>query len=501
MHWPQHRARVQTKRGPRWISPSTASVTVVVNDDPHDVTVANAPKSGHVSTVVVAAPAGEDTFDFTLYDRRQRSTQYPQGNVLGEAEVSQKIAGGQHNVVHATIAGVPSQIGAAPVAAQPFVRTNPAGGYFVIGDSPQQFVVTAMDADSNVIVPQPSVTMRANGAGATYFGVTPNPARAQAFYVRAVAPLPAAGNAAVQLAIGARDSNGNAVSGFLRVAQLSALYVTYGNSPSGGPAVAVYDGSGKMVTLPSSAFAGLTQPGQIAYDGIDRRLYVADAQTNGGQILAFDSVGNPIPGFVLQIPNANLVSYDANDGLLYAGAPTAVNAYKADGAQVQGTGYTQNDDGVAASYYPDGTMVVANGQPQSGGDPLLWFYNESLDSNGSFAPPELSGIYDLTSLSAVDGTYMIMCGVPAGGYGSNLLMEKRNPFSFEISTANVPGCQGVAYDPVSSVVFVTSASSNQIVAVGLNGLGDALGSIDATMTIGTPASSGLSNPQRIAIAY
>lgn len=515
MHWPNHRVRVGTRQRPKWISPSTASLIVIVNGDPRYTTIANAPKRGSVSNIRIAAPPGPDSFNIVLYDARQKPGEsYPQGSAVGQAIVSKTIAEGKKNAVKATIEGIPSVVDAAPARNQPFVRANGSGGYYLIGNAPSEFVLTAKDADANVIVPQPAVRLRVRGRNAAYYTVSDDPSNAQGFFVRPIAPE--AGRTA-QLNLTAQDDNGDRADSLLPVAQLSAFYVLYADAPGGGPGVAAYDSTGKLLSLPSGSFSGLSDPRALAYDSDRSRVYVADHGYRGGAVRGFDALGNPLGGaWPLMLPGAIGLAYDAGNGLLYASsysvnilgqATNGAAALEANGGASSLAGSSLNTAGGAVAILPSEQysfpyVAITNTKKTHASDPLVRLYTEdfgtAIETSTAGIQTDFTGVIDAAGVVTIDQPEIVACGTPASG-GADVEMQDR--FGTVISSINVPGCQGVAFDPNSSETYVTSATSNQIVAIKMSFGSETLASVDPERTISTPPSSGFSNPLRLAIVY
>ena len=111
----------------------------------------------------------------------------------------------------------------------------------------------------------------------------------------------------------ARDANGGLATSTTIVDVTSDLYVAYANG--GAAAVARYDAHGNARALPSGAFAGLTNPVALAYDAVDRTIFVADS--GSGQVLAFDENGTPVAGFA---PRAVAGGYRVRRGVVQRSA-------------------------------------------------------------------------------------------------------------------------------------------------------------------------------------
>jgi virginiamycin B lyase len=129
MHWGTGTSTVQ--RSPRYVPATAHSVSVSVNGGTPQYL--NAP----VSTIVIDAPVGTDTFAFATYD-----DQNGQGNVLSRALVTQTVVLGAANSVSAVLNGV--------VVSTTISLSNPAPNAGV--PATVNVNVAARDADGNTIV-------------------------------------------------------------------------------------------------------------------------------------------------------------------------------------------------------------------------------------------------------------------------------------------------------------------------------------------------------------
>jgi streptogramin lyase len=119
------------QRSPRYVSAAAHSASVSVNGGTPQYL--NAP----VTTIVIDAPVGTDTFTFATYD-----DQNGQGNVLSRASVTQTVVLGAANTVTAVLNGV--------VASVTVSLSNPAPNAGV--PATVNVNVAARDADGNTIV-------------------------------------------------------------------------------------------------------------------------------------------------------------------------------------------------------------------------------------------------------------------------------------------------------------------------------------------------------------
>lgn len=132
MHWPAPK-----KVGPNYISASTESISIQIDQSQNLPIIVNNPQTGGTTNVTFNVTVGPHVFAIKAYDLANA-----QGNVLSQAEVSADIVGGQANTVNATLNGTVSAITVAIPNATP-----PAGTPLS-----QTIVVTAFDPDGNAIV-------------------------------------------------------------------------------------------------------------------------------------------------------------------------------------------------------------------------------------------------------------------------------------------------------------------------------------------------------------
>ena len=374
MRWPGTNATASARK-PRFVSPSAQSVVVEVNasgSPAGPITFANNPSlngAPATSTITIDAPPGRDDFSIALFDQPQVAGETSTaGNQIGRAEITQTIASGVLNKLDAVIAGIVGGVRVAPAANQPFVETlsaTPPQAYALAGDQPATFVLTAVDPDGNVIVPvdtspahvdTPQLALAASGATSelTVAPVAGDPSR---FVVTATSPKTAPGSA-LALRATATDGAGDHAQSNVAIDERSAVYVTYGSGSS--TTVAVFDDAGNRIALPPGAFAGLSDPGAIAYDADDRRVFIADS----GKIAAFDASGNAVAGYSAPVaPGANGIAYDRNAKLIYVSSPGTVSIFTPNGAP-PGTGPPAFPAAHAAgiAYVPGATpqLAVAN---------------------------------------------------------------------------------------------------------------------------------------------
>lgn len=488
MHWP--RKASATHRKPKYISPSTQSVIISVNsaaNPPGPTTFANissATGNPPTSTININAPIGSDDFIIQLYDAQQTAGETaPSGNLVGQTEVAQTINAGQLNTINATIDGVAYGVSIAPLANQPTIEVSQSSGFNIVGAAPVTFQVNALDADGNVIVPPgnaPTTTLAPYGSGVSVAAISGS---ANQYTVQVTTPTSSTSFPSVYAT--ASDSYGDTANSIINIAPVSAIYIGYG---SGG--VALYDGTGNAITLPSGAFGGVQNAVAMAYDYDDNYVFVADA--GQGKLLAFDALGNPISGFTAPaVAGISGVTYDSNNKTVYAVGTSGISSFTTTGAAGPTAAAVSNMAGiayVAADKSSNPLTELAAGL--GGSTPSIGIYNEAGLQTATFttgaAPtgvayaPYFVGItqqiYDARS-GNVDG-------FDTSGGSAVTIADANNPF-------------GIAVDANTHDVYVTEHTTNAIVPY-LPGL-SAVDSAAASIT--TPSASGMTNPSGITIAY
>src|SRR5579872_4875225 len=321
IHWPSRSSKRRILRNgrPRFLSPSTASVIVEVNNTSGPVTFANAPPTGGgSSTIFIDAPVGSDTFTATLYDQPQVAGETsPVGDALGIGNTTLNVQHAVLNTVNIAVAGIVSQIAVTPVSGQPLVESI-NGVVSLVGDSPETFNATVEDADGNMILPQPPIAVSAEaantGTGAPSFvAVTPG-SSTTSFSVQPIAPvIPINGPAGVD--VSSQDANGDTATTSLHLQLLPAIYAGFSNSSNGAPHILLGDDLGNLIPLSTGAFTGVTDPVGLAYDCVNRHVLVAERD---GHVLAFDALGNAIAGFSIPVQTGLIgITFDPNSQRIY----------------------------------------------------------------------------------------------------------------------------------------------------------------------------------------
>jgi hypothetical protein len=505
MRWPAHttsttRARhASSRRGPSFVSPSTAGVIIEVNPDATaagPVTFANAPAGGGTSTIAIDAPPGPDVFVISLYDQPQTAGETSAaGNELGRVRVAQTIVANTTNTLSATVIGTVAAIRIGPLPNQsnvvPVPSASPAA-FELVGRAPATFAVAPLDAAGNVIVQPdapPAIALAPNIRSTGTLSVTPVSGTTDRFTVQALAPNTTTYPTA--LVATASDANGSLATSSAIVDVTSAVYVAYANG--GAPAVARFDPHGTVLPLPAGAFAGLSDPVALAYDADDRTIFVADAGL--GKVLAFDESGAPLASFAPpSVPGANGVAYDPHDGDVYASGSAGVTVFAPDGGPPRG--------GAPASFAAAGAQGITYIAASSGG-PL----NRIAVGDASAAPrlaffSETGAPFGGAALAAVP--VALAYANPAGinqsppTQAQTYVTSASGVAAFTVfgaavaSASNAGSPFGIAVDPNFSEPTITERSANAITTYL-----DDLSATDAARSFATPGSLGLTQPQGV----
>lgn len=487
MHWPAKTSTMSLRR-PTYISPSTMSVVVEVNNDASLTTIADNPSNGQpvTSNVVVNAPPGNDTITISLYDKTGGN-----GNELGQVTVTKQIVSGQVNTLSATIDGIVSSVDFKPLPNQSALTasTDSSGAttYTISGGGTATFVASAKDAAGNVILgPGDPIAYTANAVNPA-LSVTQDTNHPERFTVgsgstRATHP--------VGVIVHAADGQGGTAQSNYSVVLAPMLFVAYLNG--GGPAQIVgMTMTGQKLSLPGT-FAGATNPISLASDEDDRRLYVLDGTSH--TLLAFNADGTAVSGYTPPtVPYGVGVSYDSNNHELYvASSDNSVSVFQTDGTPVNVPGTWDNNStpaGIAADVY--GHIYVANA-----GNNTLAIYNED-GTDVRLSEAIRSAFYDVgmapvaVAVDSDDGQTLVD---GTDGTGTETLSAFVNLRGVPLAsiTTGLSGADGILYDSGDAEVFVANRTSGML-SVYDNFLGGLVTSI--------PAPSGLSTPIAIGIAY
>lgn len=490
MHWPA--ASGPSVRHRHFISPSTMSVVVEVNNDASLTSIANNPSAGQPATsnVSVNAPPGNDTIAISLYDKTDGN-----GNELGQATVTQQIVAGQANALSATIDGLVAGVDLQPLPNQPAVAassdTTGATVYTISGGATATFVATAKDVDGNVIVGPGDPIAYSASAVSSALSVSPVPGHADQFLV---------GSGAVRVThpvgiiVHAADGQGGNAQSNYDIATEPLLFVAYLNG--GGPAqIAALTLAGARIPL-AGTFAGVTDPVSMAFDPDDHRMYVLDGASH--QLLAFNVDGTAVAGYTPPaIPAAVSVTYDTNNHELYvAGSDNGVSVFQSDATPVSVIGTWDNNatpTAIASYNTADGTtnqIMVANA-----GNNTVARYNE--DGTDGFSSWQFRSTYDtgmppaaMATNGDLGNTYI--AGTDSSGTETLTAVAAFQGSVINTITTGISGAHSILYDSPDQTVIVANQTSGTI------NVYDNVFSALLT-TISSP--SGLSTPIAMGIAY
>ena len=374
---PKGGTTTSSRRSPRYISPATQSMTVLVTQHSGGATVLNetaglTPTSaGCTSTLTTTIctlnlPLGPGTYDMTLatYDGYDSAHNAATGTELSSGQnVDFTIVAGTANTISVTLSGIPASLAVFTSALA--VHGTSATGYTLYGTSAQKFTVVALDPDGDVIVGPgaPAFTISTSGSG---FTIT-NPATATP-NTFALAQTGTTGQTASFTATAAYGDSTCSIAGavcttiFSVTSAMQTLFV----SNYSGNTVTVY---GAPYGSPAATIS-LTNPTGIATDSAGD-LFAGDNVDADVHIYAPPYTGTPITAG----PNgAYTISYVmvAPSGTLFAGGGTNVISVAPP--------YTGSPAYVTQSAFaPKGMALDASGD--------LFVPNQNNSTVDVFAPP------------------------------------------------------------------------------------------------------------------
>lgn len=352
------------KRRPAYLSPATQSIAISVNGGT-PITQSLTPSGGNcatpsfgatpVCTLVASAPAGSDTFTFITYDGPNAT-----GNKLSQNTVVQTIVAGQPNTVSVILEGVPTGVlvSAFPNQANVLVQGT---SFTLVGTSPANFAVEALDADNNFIIGPgaPTLVVTSNSPNLRVAPVTNNP--------NEFALTPVSDGSTVTLNVVVTGGNGGTATSAVSIT-LSASVPTPTPTPTplsttAPVEVAVSSIQSGSVDIFSPTANGTTPP--IAM------IATSDGGTAAGTGMAFDATGNL---YVAHIVPAQIMEF----------APGA------NGNATPIRNITGAATGLAVVYGvaldPAGDIVVVNAEP--GAQPVEIF---APSAQGNVAPTHIIG--------------------------------------------------------------------------------------------------------------
>jgi hypothetical protein len=459
-------------RSPRYISPSTQSLTIVVQQGANIVlsetanltptsTGCSSTLASTVCTLTLSLAAGSYTATVTTYDQLAGS-----GNVLSAGQgVPFTVLAGQANHIALTLSGVPAGLFVAPQ--NTVTSGSMAHGFTLAGMQAQSFLVGALDADGNFIV----------GAGAPTFGFSTlsgsgwtitNPTSAQPG-VFTIAPATTQNSSATLQITATYGDTTCARSGAVCSAtfavknDLPTLFVA-ACSTSGcgnGDAVLVYEPP--YTGSPTATItSGVDGPIQIARDG-DRNLYVSNADAG--------SITEYAPPYS-------------------SGPATTISAVPAFGVSVTSGGeiavsnlfHVAISSSILASSPIDTLPMYGGGAPPA-----------ALDASGDvWLVPDPGVVEDFTPSGFALGSVDVV-GTPAaltvGPDGTVYVADPTNiviavPPYAATQTYNATGAEAIAYDPSGDAIAAVGSPSEVVV---INSTASLLKTITSGVALTTPA--------------
>ena len=298
--WPNPSAPA-AHRGRAYLSNSTASITISVNGAAaSDIDNPNlSPGIGSAftqsTTASIDAPVGNDTFVISAFDKADGG-----GNLLGNVTTVQTVSVDEANTITATLDGNLAKIGVANPAS-PFVSgTFPA--FTLVGQSPQDFVLTPEDADGNIIISPGNIPALTLGSATPASISEAATTTTNEFTIQSHAP-------AVTVTFTAMGTNlaGTPVTTTFTVTTISAIYIAnHGvagtNGLPGPESVAIYPTTATANSTPIAVLAGSnTEETSIQYPAVDSKgtLYLSNQ--------------GPLPGTLFSPTSGFITVFDAND--------------------------------------------------------------------------------------------------------------------------------------------------------------------------------------------
>ncbi len=312
--------RASDRREPRFLSPSTSSVSIAVSGVAQPVVadvsatskICTTSGTTRTCTIPVNAPAGSVTFTATLYDGPNAT-----GKVLGTGSVTQTIVAGSPFNVTLPVSGVPGAI---------TVSTSVTA--FAAGSAATTPVaVTVADPDGNVIsgtYANPITLTDSDTTGSLKLSATTVTSSTQSVTLNynGSATVSKAFISATATGVPAGDAHGVLVR--VTGSALSGIYVT--NYSANSLAVFRIGSSGNVapVRVLAGAATGLSGPESIGLDGAGR-LYTNNHISGGITVYPANANGNVAPVRRLTnagLPSPNGVAIGAGDDVYSPNCPT-----------------------------------------------------------------------------------------------------------------------------------------------------------------------------------
>jgi hypothetical protein len=273
--------------------------------------------------VQIIAPIGSDTFVVNAFDKTGGS-----GNLLGNVTTVQTVVANTANQLTATLNGNLAKIAVANVSS-PFV-SGAFPAYTIVGQAPQDFVLTPEDADGNVIISPgtiPGLTLTSQTPASISESAT---SATNEYTIASHAP-----GVTVTFTAAGTNLAGSPVTTTFTVTTISAIYIanhgiTGSNGVAGPESVAIYPSTATASSTPVAVLAGNnTEMAGIQFPAVDANgtLYLSNQGplpgTPYGPTSGFISIyngasqnGNSPPTSVLRgLARPEGLAIDASDDL------------------------------------------------------------------------------------------------------------------------------------------------------------------------------------------
>jgi hypothetical protein len=488
-----------SRRGRAYVSPSIASLTIAIDSGPVTTETAPAPTGSPLTvTYSFSIAPGNHALSIAEYDASS--------NLLGRATQPITIVPATQNTISFTLDGNLAEIAIVPTS-DPFLEGTLAAGFTLVGDRAQTFTAIPEDADGNrIIVPGaiPAITTAsANSA------IVDTDLGNDTFTLYAPAPT-----GFQTITASGTSLTGTAVSTSFKAQALAAIYVANFTPQTLG----VYDETGTAIPIPATSFAGLQNPGGIAYvpastPGNAGSLYITQtADSSVPSVVKYDTAGNPqtlastafsgtaeplFPAYgplgstpALTIPNENSNSVGAYD-LAGNTLPVATGSFSKLDVPVQIL-YDAHD----SDYYATNLGSATINQYSSTGAPIMTGVNAGNSTMGETLDPNTDEIYCVFQDNALPGETIDGKTVTVGAQLAMVeaFTESLSPVTLS-STAFVPPTTtafyaAIAFDPYLKEFFITDAGDNMMVAYDESG---------NSVTLPSGAFGNLSDPLGIVI--
>jgi sugar lactone lactonase YvrE len=350
IHWPTAAVSTSSRRRPSYLSPSTKSVSIVVNGS--STTIANNPAftGTPASTTVlnVDAPVGPDTFLVTSFDQLSAA-----GNILGQVSVPFSVVLDVANTLSVTLNGNLAKIACEAIA--PFVTGTTA--MTLVGPA-GQVALLPEDADGNVIVAPGTIPTLALAPAMAPQATITSTSTPNEFNVNLLVS-----GVAVTLNGTGSDLNGDPISTTCNITRVPALYVANHSAGGTSPSITIYPASATSASTPTATLSGSnTELTQVQFLAVDPKgnLFVTNQgplpSATFGPNAGFVSIYSPATGQVgNQAPVATIPNINTPEGIAFDSS-NALHVLSIDRV----TTYPSSADGVTAPAAASSTIAGSN---------------------------------------------------------------------------------------------------------------------------------------------